>query len=447
MGLGRGYVVMFGALSACSLLVDVSGLSGDAEPTNDGGLTIGDATTSSSDAPIESADGGRFDFTPHVLASVGNVPAETGTAQQQHLVFAINSQNWWVFYIDDIDTSDMKASVSTDFTQWLAAPSRVLSESMSTEGRNFAVAYANANGKDVVHSLNSHFVTAEDARDARALIAGATINYDVGTAVTALSPFNAALNPDGCNAAITPDGFVHEVSGWDNHTGGLVGRMNLFTSSIPDLGGDFDASFVASGSLPSNGSPIQNRLILPITDGILYLWPNAPTTNDTDNVEWSKSETAGPTAPQNIFSGAAATDESTNDWNACDVGGVVHFVRRTIDSGANDAFDDMTFAGSTWTAGAAMPKDPGKKDSGVVLASDGKSLIAFAIASDAANSIRASRLSGGVWSAWTTIVSSGATRSYLSASACGTSAHAGVMWTEGASAPYRIMGIDVSSMF
>src|ERR1019366_1458503 len=140
------------------------------------------------------------------------------------------------------------------------------------------------------------------------------------------------------------------------------------TSSVPDLGGGFDASFSGNGAIASNGSPIQNRLLLPTKNGLLYLWPTAPTPTDTDNIAWSTSTSASaPTTPQNLFSGTATTTESINDWNACNV------------SGANDAFDELRFDGSTWSAGAPIPNDPGKKDSGVVLASDGASLLAFVI--------------------------------------------------------------------
>ncbi len=446
----RGYIVMFTTLSACSLFVDLSGLSSGTTTSSEGGVPV-DADSPVSDAPIESVDGGPINLTPHELAIVGDVPAETGNAQQQHLVYAQNSQNWWIFYINDSDTTSMEAAVSTDFATWLPAPPRPLSEAMATEGRNFAMAYTNVAGKDIVHDFNSHFVADEDGKDARSTITGTSITYESGILVSALAPYNASVNPDGPNMAITSDGYVHVATGWKSDAGSGIGRMNLFLSSIPDLGSSamFVASYAANGSIASiGGGPIANRLLLPTQNGLLYLWPTSQSTMGiTYGIAWSISTgTATPTPDQDIFSGATETSESTNDWNACDVGGTVHLVRRTTDSGKNDSFDEMVFDGSTWTSGAPMPKDPGKADSGIVLASDGTSLVAFAIASDAANSIRASKLSGGSWSAWTTVVGTSAARNYLSASACGTSKHAAIIWTEGSATPYRIEGVDVSSL-
>lgn len=445
-------VSVLGALSACSLFVDVSGLSGGT--SNDGGLdgASGGDGSIANDSSIEGNDGGTSNvLTPHALASVGNVPAESGNAQQQHLVFAINSVDWWIFYIDDVDTSVLKASVSTDFTTWVSAPTRALSEAMALEGRNFAAAYGNLGSKDVVHTFLSHFVANEDTRDSRAIITGAAIDYETGIAVSQVTTFNASVDPDGCNTAITNDGFVHDATGWDSEGNGFIGRINVFHSDLPDQGEGFDASFASnSAAIGTSGNPIQNRLLLPLKSGaLLYLWPTAATTTATDNIAWasSASGTSTVSAAQNLFPSSTTPVEAMNDWNACEVGSTVHFVRRTLDGGADDAFDEMTFDGSTWSAGAPIPNDSGKNGSGLVLASDGTSLIAFTIASDAANSIRSTKLTGGVWSPWTTVVSSSATRNYLSASACGTTAHAGVIWTEGSAAPYSIMGVDVSGMF
>ena len=96
---------------------------------------------------------------------------------------------------------------------------------------------------------------------------------------------------------------------------------------------------------------------------------------------------------------------------------------------------------------ASIANDPGKLGTGVVTMVVNGTLRVFAIAGDAVNSVRTTKYDGKSWGPWQTIVGTPATRGFLAANGCGDGAHAAIVWTEGTSAPYRIVGLDVSSTF
>jgi len=438
-------------LAGCSLFVDTSGLSESSEPALDSSTGDSGDASNGSDAPIEVNEGGAL-LESHLIASVGSIPAETGMAQQQHLVYATNSARWWFFFMVDSQPTSLDAAWSTDFATWNTAATRPLSTSMSGEGRNFSVSYANRNNVDVVQGVFSHFLgTSEEVRHARATIQGATINYETGSLLTAATPVDALANPDGCVTATASDGFVYDASGWFNQkpTTGVdtIGREDLFQSSTADLG-----AATWTSSLPHDFSAaatgyVHNRALIPISaGGMLALWPTAETPADTGNV----NAALGSPLSINVFSGGTGTaKQATNDWNACALTPTdVHAVRRLLDGGKNDLFEHVRRNASdgTWSAGGAITPDPGKYGSGVVLFSDGKQLLMLTIANDPSNSIRSTKWNGTAWSAWRTVVGSSATRAYLSGTGCN-STRAGVVWTEGSSAPYRAVGMEVSSLF
>ncbi|MEO8877379.1 MAG: hypothetical protein ABI461_17425 [Polyangiaceae bacterium] len=441
-------------LASCSLFVDLSDLS----KPNDAGSGVSDSAAGdaivSKDGSLEQNDGAAISLTPHLLAAVGNVPAETGMAQQQHLIYAANGSRWWFFFITDSQPGNMNASWSDDFTSWNAANTRGLSETMGGEGRNFSVAYASLGGVDIVHTINSHFFgTTEDARHARNTIHGTNITYETGITVASAAPFDTLANPDGCVTALGSDGFVYDASGYFNQkpTTGVdtLGHQDIFRSTIADVGAPtWTASLPHDFSAAASGY-VHNRALIPLANGtMLALWPTTETPTDTGNI--ASSTTASPLT--NVFSGGTGTAmNAMNDWSACAVTpSDVHVVRRLLDGGKNDTFEHMRRNGTdgTWSAAGTIAPDPGKYGSGVVLVSQGTELLLVTIANDANDSVRGSKWNGTSWSAWTTIVGTPATRSYLSGSGCGTgAAKSGVVWTEGDGASYKVVGVDVSSLF
>jgi hypothetical protein len=456
----------------CSAIVDLSGLAGngateggadampggDASVLPDGNVVVvsdgGDG--SGGDAMNPLSEGG---LASHDIATVGSVPAVTGNAQQQQIVFATASGRYWFFFLNDTNATSIEASWSFDMITWNAAASRPLSEGMAFEGRNFSVSYANIAGLDVVHSLNAHFLIpmgAEDVRHGRATISGPTINYEPGTSETAVSPYDMTVNPDGCVSTIASDGNVYDATSWyEGPDGGpsSIGAMTQFRSTITDVGSAsaWSGSMTPNLSYASLGVSIHNRLLVPLSaGGVLRLWVSGRTQPNTDNLEWSStaSTAAVPTAAADLFPSAPSAVAAPNDWSACTMGSTaVHVVRRRLDGTANDAFDHYVFNGTTWSAGATIPNDAGKQGSGVVLLTNGTTMLLFAIASDAANSIRFTRFDNNAWSPWSTLVSTSATRNYLSGSGARPSTRGGIVWTEGAAAPYKAVGVAIDSLF
>lgn len=230
----------------------------------------------------------------------------------------------------------------------------------------------------------------------------------------------------------------------------------MLRSSLAEIGGTggaFTATFASTSATPSGANAVRNRLLLPLSDGrLLRLWPSTSAPTDADDLLASTSPTDGSnaTTPTRIFGtdpGNPTAIASQNDWDACVVGTKVELVRRTFDGSDDDAFDFMILAADTWRRGPTVPKDPGKRGSGVVTMTDGESLLVFAIGADASNPVRLVKFDGTSWGRWQTLVGTPATRSYLSANGCGQGGKGGVVWTEGAAVPYRVAGLDVTSLF
>jgi hypothetical protein len=419
--------------AGCALLIDLSSL---------GSHSDAGASDASSDAPLDGAN------PVSVIVTVGNVPQETGTAQQQHLVYASHSARWWLFYLDESAPTTLDAIVSSDFSVWTPVAGRALSLTMDNEGRNFSVAYGDLGGGDVIHGINSHFVagTTEDVRHARMTIDQATPTYIPGDDFATASPFDSNADPDGCVTAIGTDGFIYDSTGWRLPTN----HADFFRSTTADTGGSSTTTIAHAFYAMTPGSYVHNRAIVPtVSANMLGFWPTMETTKDTGNVYFVN--TSAPATIATVFPGGMGTaTQSANDWNVCAVKpNDIHAVRRKLDGGKNDTFDHVAMSnGTTWASAAAIANDPGKYDSGVVMVSNGTTILLVTIASDAANSVRATKWDGVSWSSWQTLLGTTATRTNLSGTGCGTSAEGAVVWTEAvASNAYRVVGIKLTSLF
>ncbi|HEX7663895.1 MAG TPA: hypothetical protein VF407_05280, partial [Polyangiaceae bacterium] len=437
----------FAALSAigCSLFVDLDGLSDGGSSgvlsdatTSDGPVTTIDGEVVTSDAgPLLQADGGPYLET--TVTSVGAVPAATGNAQQRHVFWSESSKLWWVFYIDDVDTSNLKALTSPDFVTWTHASSRGLSTTMALEGRNFSFASKTVGASDYVHVALGHYVGAEELRDAReAIHADAGIDDLEGLTITALAPFVAGVSPDGVSVALGSDGRVLAATGWSTDEGDAGGE-NVFRSSVAETGGGsgaFNATFANTSPTPSGANPVQNRLLLSQKDGsLLRVWTSTRVTVDADDLLFSTSGADGlsATTPTGIFGSdptAPVAALAQNDWDACNLDANVALVRRTLDGAASDTYDFTTYSNGSWAKGASIANDPGKLGTGVVTMVVNGTLRVFAIAGDAVNSVRTTKYDGKSWGPWQTIVGTPATRGFLAANGCGDGAHAAIVWTE-----------------
>jgi hypothetical protein len=416
------------ACASCALVVDLSDLRG-------------------SDAGSDSAADAAVIPQANVIVTVGNVPQETGTAQQQHIVYTEHGARWWLFYLDESTPTTMDAIISSDFVVWTPVESRALSLTMAGEGRNFSVAYGDLGGGDVIHGINSHFVagTTEDVRHARMTVDQATPTYIPGDDFATASPFDANANPDGCVTAIGTDGFIYDSTGW------LVpsDHSDFFRSTTADTGGASTTTMTHAFYAASAGSYVHNRAIVATVNAdMLGLWPTMDTPNDTGNVYFVN--TSAPSIVATVFPGGTGTAmQSTNDWSVCAVKpNDIHAVRRKLDGGKNDTFDHVAMSnGTTWASAAPIANDPGKYDSGVVMVSNGTTILLVTIANDAANSLRIAKWDGVGWSAWQTLLGTSATRTNLSGTGC-SSSHGAVIWTEMiATGAYRVVGVDLTSLF
>ncbi|MEO8798953.1 MAG: hypothetical protein ABI551_13780 [Polyangiaceae bacterium] len=340
--------------------------------------------------------------------------------------------------------------------QWTTGGQRNLSASMSLEGRNFSLSSKTIGTSDYVHVALAHYVGAQEIRDAREVVSadGGDDNQE-GVVITGLAPFVPGVSPDGVGVALGTDARVYVASGWSTDNGS-AGGQNVLRSSLAETGGTggaFAATFANTSATPSGANPVRNRLLLPMPNGrLLRLWTSTNVPTDADDLLASTSPTDGSSAttPTRIFGTdpkSAPAVASQNDWGACVVGTNVELVRRTFDGPNDEAFDFMIFAADTWTKGPSIPSDQGKRGSGVVTMTDGKSLLVFAIGADASNPIRVTKFDGTSWSPWRTLVGTPATRSYLSANGCGQGGKAGLIWTEGAAVPYRVVGLEVATLF
>jgi hypothetical protein len=130
---------------------------------------------------------------------------------------------------------------------------------------------------------------------------------------------------------------------------------------------------------------------------------------------------------------ADAGPQDTDDWTlyaAADDD--VHLVRRTLAGG----FDYAHFDGQAWST-AAAPAVLAEGGPGLFLAGASSGLALYAIAPD--GSIATASWNGIAWSAWSTLISPGAPRQYLTGYVSGSGGSA-IVWTEGQAAPYRIAG-------
>ncbi len=416
--------------------------------TPDGGAADGGSNEAGPDAPAHEA--GTPTASP--VATVGDVPAETGTAQQQHLIFATHSSRWWMFTVDDAAQTQLKTWWSTDFATWTPGATFSMAEATRNEARNFSVTYADVGGKDVVHLAYAHKVSGDAfTKHVRATIDTATITFGSDEFVVSSNYFPNGADPSAPVVALSNDGNVFLATGWANQKPykmfDTTGNMDVYQSTSPDRG---------AGSGPLSGYVVHSwvpefdnsRALVAIESGnMLAFWPQALGQVDTTDISWASSKESWVTH-DTLFGVNSATGQ--DDWSVCGFSPTeVHAVLRKINGGANDGYEHRRFDTATgaWTSGAIIPNDPGAYGTGVVLLTNGKTMLLFALSADAANKVRYTRYDGAMWSAWSTLFGPTTKRAFLSGSGCSAKSPAAIAWTEGLAAPYRAMAAEVTALF
>jgi hypothetical protein len=408
-----------------------------------------------------------------ILDSVG-IATESGNAQPKHLVFATNSGRYWLFYVD-ADATKVKTRWSTDLVAWTEGNALTLPMSNGGEGRDFAVAYRDFGGKDVVHVATSLVGPLKRiVWDTRATIAGDVITFGATALVHDLDQHSdggyadagelvlGGCDPDGNDVAIASDGHVFVATAWYSFEGDGTCDSNFARSNAVDDGTTWngDAGFgVQHFTVPGIANA---RQIGAMTNGGLFAaWEEADN-EPPSNVRWA-FYSGGSWTPSVYYEAKWAlfpdetppTVQGTNDWSICRVDDtVLHAIRRKhagdAGSGDDSVFQHYSFSGSAWVQRATVTPERGVQDTGVVLLRKGSNLLAAAIADDAPQSVRYATWTGGnSWSAWQTLVGADAgttKRAFLSGTGCDDPAHAVLLWTEGNAPPYRVMGVPIAGL-
>lgn len=429
------------------------------------------------DAPVEDGPSPPPTGVPVLIADAGPVSTASGTAQQQHVV--VVGGNYWLFYFGG-DDAFVRTRWSPDFVHWNDGASLTLPMTSSGEGRNLAVAARRIAGVDVVHVATSLYQSPKRiVWDTRATVSGSTIAFgtpvkvhDLDTldtwvdAASQAAPGSQGSNlcdPDGTGVAITDDGIVHVATAWVAIPNCCFCDSNFTQSNAPDLGTSWDsaAGFQSPMTHYTVSYTTHSRQLVPLTGGGLVAgWDLADQVPLPADVVWATDKGGAWTVEDAsvdyfVFPYDPGLD-AQNDWSFCRVDDThVHAVRRSqigIDAGDPDrVFQHYVFDGTGWSQGGVLPADEGTAGSGIVLLTNGSTLVAAAISDDAANSIRYSTWNGVVWSAWATAVGAldggPRPRSFLASSGCGDPAHPVLLWTEGAAAPYAVVGMGAGSLF
>ena len=415
------------AVSSCSLAVSLDGLTGGGH-TGDGGLAAADgaidAPTTDAAADVEAGGG----LEPSLLAHTGGTYA-TGDAQQVHLVYATHARLWWLFVADAATPNAIGTRSSDDFVTWTAGPALTLPAGHDGDGRNFSVAYADRNGRDVVHLSISLRPDKADFRHyhARAAIDGAQLAFEGPDLLDEVPANDDTLVPDGPSTAVASSGIVVDTSGLSMKDDGGTGYGNEYAwrSTASDNGAPtWKAAWNARDIVEVVPLVSNARALVPFaSDSVLAMWEKADVEPNPTDVRFSRIVGTTWSASGNVFGRSDPLDK--NDWSVWRVTDTeVHAVRRSLAG----AFDHRIFDGTKWQGGAQIARDPGVAGTGLVLVGRAGGVTLVQIGSDAANSLRTSTFANGAWSAWTTLLGTPAARTSLTRAS--TTGPAALVWTE-----------------
>jgi hypothetical protein len=325
---------------------------------------------------------------------------------------------------------------SADFVTWTPGASLTLAGPHDNQGGNFSVAYADLGGVDVVHVTYGLPMPAPTDRHhyhVRATISGSAITFGSPNDISDVSSGQLS-EPDGPAAYVGPDGRVWDASGWAVYSGS--GNEVAWESTGFDLGQSWDGILGPGMGIAFEPHTVNARAFATAGGNggsLVALWEAGDAEPDPTNVEWSTWNGLAWSGAVDVFPTAAP--QSANDWGVATLSiGHMHVIRRQL----SGTFDHEVYAGTAWAKFPPPAADPGLAESGVVVLTDGDVVAVFAIASDAASSVRRNVWKQTAWGGWSTVEGSRAQRRYLSGYASG--AHAAVVWTQANGSSYEIAG-------
>ncbi|MGZ6375362.1 MAG: hypothetical protein ACXWPI_11665, partial [Ktedonobacterales bacterium] len=378
-----------------------------------------------------------------IVANIGNLPNATGMGQQAHVVYAVNSARWWLFHM--ASTTSIASYYSADGVTWTAGATLTLSNASTGDGRDMSVAYKNIASTDVIHLTYNNGGSSWQQYHVRGTISGTALTWGSVAAVGTGATTNGQTSPTCIVTVLDSNNKVMQAT-------------MKFADFYSELSTNADAgtawTFGFGSELQALGNNILNqvhgRVLLPYAAGgkVLAIAGNDATASPPqDNGYWS-----------NVWSGAAwggtetsvgfsdANSEGPNEWAACRLSDTdFHMVK--ISGTTNTTFEHRRFNGTSWSAGNSIPSLTTKADSGLAMVTDGTSVWLFAIAGDAANSVKYIKWTSGAWGSWTSLETSSQTRNDISVCPTINNNAIQVIWTETVTAgsQYSVVGIQLST--
>lgn len=388
--------------------------------------------------------------TPTILLSTGALATATGHGSQTHLVRTQGTGEWWLFH-DPAGQSALSTRYSADFTSWHDGPS--LAVANSQDGRDLSVAYRSIKGQDVIHLTQGFHTSTYGRYHIRATASGGgKLSY--GTPWTVND--GGDTTPDGASTTILASGLVIDSTGWQgtpatpplNPCGS--GDLDIYTSGVLDDGSATLDDMKFTKQVPKVlwcvGDHILARQLLPLGDVAIHVCVDgesglAPQTlyvnARTAAGQWNPSDTmGGPIKPNLAF--PAPLTFGIDDWSAAVLNGQVHVVRRI--AGSNGFEHAVVNSAGVASPGGTVVPTPTTAGSGLFLGAYGDGLVLAALDANAAGNVIYTAFDGKHWSGWATLVTIGATGSYLAGFAPEGAGRPAVIWTQAAGTSYAIAG-------
>jgi hypothetical protein len=397
-----------GALTACSLTTDFSGLSSGNVVLPDG------ASSSSSSTGGPSVDGATSDApkqdvlpsSPVVIAPNASAYA-AGGPQQHHVHFASNLGAYVVFYLSANDKTSLHTRITPDFVTFTEGPSLALPHPHDNEGRNFDVAYANIGGADIFHlAISIHDGPRFSFRARGRATKGGVLTFDAPSELDHDSSTFEMLDPDGPTVAILSSGRVIISSGY-NGVQGHTANAVLWVANQPEKGAvEWDHTFAAGVELEIANQSVNARSLVAYPGGALLTWERGDQEPRPTKLAYARYDGANWTGVSDVTFTPTAFDMA--DWDQVATGdGRMHVVRYANGSYEHRYFDPAVHDGA---ALAALDHSVGD---GIVMLAKGASPSAFVL-TKSDRTLKRSTLDESAWSAWSDVVPGDGQRSHLS---------------------------------
>jgi PASTA domain-containing protein len=393
----------------------------------------------------------------------GSFSDATGHSAQSHLVYAVNSQVWWLFTLtsasdaeggsNHIVKSFRSSGPDLATATWIPGADSPAAVAGSPNqflggGRSLGVAYL-ANGTvDVIHADISMAFDGQNGRTGhiRAVVTGTSIKWESWNFFD--EPAATWTQPRGNTIGVSSGKFIH--------TGGPILQQevdaNARKSNNADTGSAWTSGFSAPAVIDGTMTNSANSLAFaPLANNVmLAIYDNGQGTEPSQtNLRYQRSNTNG-TWPMivvgsqlggdgNVFGSTATINQ--NDWGIVSVSTSRILVFRRNGSGTGIDAASYNVAANTWSPMSPAPPllaagRSFKAGAGLFGATDGTNVWVFIINKDLPNSVLYTRFNGTGWSAWSAVPGTDIgmqNRSCISGSPRVGNNQIGLIWTEGTS--------------